>query len=101
MTPWFRVENKWRAARYGREAIIIVNSAGDELLVTDHIAQDVERLAPIAERLGCAEELNHITTMMQQPCEYERQRNVAEANGGDLASVVKDNSERLHASLDR
>ena len=101
MTPWFRVENKWRAARYGREAIIIVNSAGDELLVTDHIAQDVERLTSIAERLGCAEELNHITTMMQQPCEYERQRNVAEANGGDLASVVKDNSERLHASLDR
>jgi len=37
MQPWFVRENKWRAARYGMEAIIIQNAAGDERLVTEDL----------------------------------------------------------------
>ncbi|MCU1508080.1 MAG: glutamate--cysteine ligase [Glaciihabitans sp.] len=38
LQPWFVRENKWRAARYGMEAVIIRNSHGDEALVTDDLA---------------------------------------------------------------
>ena len=35
LPPWFAQENKWRSARYGMDAIVITNAAGDEELVTD------------------------------------------------------------------
>lgn len=57
MPDWYRVENKWRAARYGLDAIIILNAQGDEMLVTDHLRSEVKRLTPISEQLGCADEL--------------------------------------------
>ena len=42
MPPWHVQENKWRAARYGMEAIIILDAEGNEQLVTDHLAGDPE-----------------------------------------------------------
>src|SRR5699024_9205827 len=30
MPPWFVQENKWRAARYGLESIVIIDEAGTE-----------------------------------------------------------------------
>ncbi|MDR1799522.1 MAG: glutamate--cysteine ligase, partial [Bifidobacteriaceae bacterium] len=39
MPLWFIQENKWRSARYGMDAIIILNAAGDEQLVTDHLPE--------------------------------------------------------------
>ncbi|MDN6202718.1 MAG: glutamate--cysteine ligase, partial [Micrococcaceae bacterium] len=47
MPPWHRTENKWRAARYGMDAIIILNAAGDEMLVTDHLMRELDRLEPV------------------------------------------------------
>jgi carboxylate-amine ligase len=88
LQPWFVRENKWRAARYGLDAIIIQNPAGDEQLVTDDLADLVERLAPVAEKLGCAEELQGIHRIMDVGASYQRQRQVAEANGGSLKAVV-------------
>src|SRR5690606_32499185 len=35
MQPWFLHENKWRSARYGMDAIGLLNSPGDEQLVAD------------------------------------------------------------------
>ncbi|MDR2114115.1 MAG: glutamate--cysteine ligase, partial [Bifidobacteriaceae bacterium] len=58
MPTWFVQENKWRSARYGMEAIIILNAAGDELLVTEHLPQVLARLESVAARLDCLEELN-------------------------------------------
>jgi len=37
LQPWFVRENQWRAARYGMDAIIIQNAAGDEQLVTEDL----------------------------------------------------------------
>ena len=54
MPPWHVQENKWRAARYGLDAIIILDAAGNEQLVTDHIRETVARLEPVAVKLGCA-----------------------------------------------
>lgn len=88
LQPWFVRENKWRAARYGMEAIIIQNSRGDEALVTDDLAVLLDRLAPIADRLGCADELAGVHDIMRRGASYQRQREVAAANGGSLKAVV-------------
>ena len=88
MQPWFVRENKWRAARYGMEAIIITNSKGDETLVKDDTVALLARLEPIAERLGCTDELNGITTILDRGASYQRQLGVAADNGGSLKAVV-------------
>lgn len=88
MQPWFVRENKWRAARYGLDAIIITDAAGNEALVTDDLAVILERLAPIAERLGCVDELADIKTILDVGAGYQRQLAVAAANGGSLKAVV-------------
>ena len=89
MQPWFIRENKWRAARYGMEAEIITNAAGDERLVTDEVHDLVERLDPVAERLGCQQELHHLDTMIANGASYQRQLRVAQEHGGDLREVVR------------
>ena len=95
MPPWYRVENKWRAARYGMEAIIILNAAGDEMLVTDHLERELNRLEPVAKKLGCVEELAAVERIMRGGAGYQWQRDIARDNGGDLLAVVKDNVARM------
>jgi len=88
MQPWFVRENKWRAARYGLDAIIITDAAGNEELVRDHTIALLARLEPIAERLGCSEELAAVHGILERGAGYQRQLAVAEANGGSLKAVV-------------
>ncbi|MET0844238.1 MAG: glutamate--cysteine ligase [Mycetocola sp.] len=96
LQPWYVRENKWRAARYGLDAHIILDTEGNERLVTDDIRQLLVTLAPIARRLGCAEELASIEDILENGASYSRQLSVAEANHGDLASVVKALARELH-----
>lgn len=88
MQPWFARENKWRGARYGLDAIVIVNPDGDERPVVEHLRETVERLAPIADRLDCAGELNDIELILDRGASYQRQRRIAEAHDGDTRPVV-------------
>jgi carboxylate-amine ligase len=88
LQPWFVRENKWRAARYGMEAIIIQNAAGDEALVTDDLRSILERLTPIAERLGCLDELWGVEAILERGASYQRQLLVAADTGGSLKAVV-------------
>ncbi|MGC0268592.1 glutamate--cysteine ligase [Glutamicibacter soli] len=95
MPDWYRVENKWRAARYGLDAIIILNAQGDEMLVTDHLRSEIKRLTPISEQLGCADELQGIIRLIERGAEYQLQREVFAASGGDFREVVKNNVSRM------
>lgn len=88
MQPWYVRENKWRAARYGMDAIIIENAKGDETLVRDDTLALIERLAPVAERLGCESELAGVRTIVERGASYERQLAVADAHNGSLKAVV-------------
>jgi carboxylate-amine ligase len=88
LQPWYVRENKWRAARYGMDAIIIQDSDGNEALVTDDLREIVERLTPIAERLGCLDELWGVHAILERGASYQRQLLVADANGGSLTAVV-------------
>jgi carboxylate-amine ligase len=88
MPPWFVQENKWRSARYGMDAIIILDKAGDEELVTDAVRRLVRDLEPTAERLGCTTELDGVHTILERGASYQRQRAVARLAGGELDAVV-------------
>ncbi|MDM7832104.1 glutamate--cysteine ligase [Cellulomonas edaphi] len=88
LPAWFTQENKWRSARYGMDAIIITNAAGDEELVTDSVAHWLTVLAPVAERLGCAAELEQVRVILRRGASYQRQRAVARRNAGELDAVV-------------
>lgn len=96
MPPWHVQENKWRAARYGLDAIIILDAAGNEKLVTDHLLEDVlPRLAPVAEKLGCSAELADVAAIIERGAGYQRQRRIAAENDGDLRAVVQDGIRQL------
>ena len=88
MPPWHVQENKWRSARYGLDAEIILDAAAHERLVTDDLADLLTRLEPVACRLGCADELRSVDEITRTGASYQRQRRVAERTGGDLVAVV-------------
>ena len=88
MPAWFHRENKWRAARYGLDARVIVDDSGSQREVREHLAQTIDDLAPIAVELGCARELGSIHTTLAAGASYARQLAVADATGGDLRAVV-------------
>ncbi|HEV7203982.1 MAG TPA: glutamate--cysteine ligase [Jatrophihabitans sp.] len=86
--PWLVRENKWRAARYGLDAEIVIDNSGTVQPVKDAINDLVEDLLPIARRLDCVQELEMIPRLMERGASYQRQRATAAANGGDLVPVV-------------
>ncbi|WP_068278617.1 glutamate--cysteine ligase [Aldersonia kunmingensis] len=86
--PWHVQENKWRAARYGLDAIVIVDADSNERLVTEDLDDLLNKLEPTAKRLGCSDELALVAEIPRHGASYQRQRAVAKANGGDLVAVV-------------
>jgi carboxylate-amine ligase len=88
LAPWDVQENKWRAARYGLDAWIITDADSNERLLMDDLADLLERLAPVAQRLGCSDELAAVADIPRRGASYQRQRQVAERTSGDLVAVV-------------
>jgi carboxylate-amine ligase len=101
LQPWFVRENKWRAARYGLDAEIIVSPGGEERLVSDSLRDLVVDLSPVAERLGCLTELETVDVILRKGASYQRQLAVAEANGGSLQAVVSSLTHELRDGLSR
>jgi carboxylate-amine ligase len=88
LPPWFVQENKWRSARYGMDAIIILDTAGNEQLVTDAVRELLVDLEPVAARLNCLAELDGVHTILRRGASYQRQRAVARRHSGELDAVV-------------
>jgi len=84
---WIIRENKWRAARFGVDAEIIVDDAGGLQPVRQAIAELVEELGPIAARLHCVDELQRVLEILRIGPSYLRQRAVAR-EAGNLHGVV-------------
>nr|WP_238694546.1 glutamate--cysteine ligase [Nocardioides daphniae] len=101
MPPWHVQENKWRAARYGLDAIVILDADNRERLVTDDLTDTLERLEPVARRLDCVDELRSVEDVVRSGASYQRQRRVAEASAGDLVAVVDSVVDELRTSLAR
>lgn len=99
MPPWHVQENKWRAARYGLDAIVILDAQSHERLITDDLADLLVRLEPVAERLGCSAELASVAEIPRRGASYQRQRAVAAETDGDLVAVVDSVVRELRAGL--
>lgn len=89
LQPWFVRENKWRAARYGLDARLIVDREGTQAPVAEHLRETLDRLADIAVELKCAREFAEVDTILAGGASYARQLTVAEAADGDLREVVQ------------
>ncbi len=85
---WLVTENKWRAARYGLDAVVVLNERGDTRPLRELLPELVAELMPTAERLGCASELARVDEVLAHGASADRQRAVAAASGGDLTAVV-------------
>lgn len=88
LPAWFVQENKWRSARYGMDAILILDRERDERLVTESVEEWLDVLAPVAERLGCAEDLDAVRVILRRGASYQRQRAATRRAAGDLGAVV-------------
>ena len=99
MPPWHVQENKWRAARYGVDAIVILDAESTERLVTEDLAELVGQLEPVGERLGCSAELASVLEIPKRGASYQRQRAVAERTDGDLVAVVDSVVQELRSDL--
>jgi carboxylate-amine ligase len=84
---WVVRDNKWRATRYGLDAIVITDDTGSTAPLRDELYELIRELEPIADRIGCAEELKVASDVLDQGASYERQRAIRAA-GGTLKDVV-------------
>jgi gamma-glutamyl:cysteine ligase YbdK (ATP-grasp superfamily) len=85
---WVLQENKWRAARHGLDADIVVDEKGTVRPVRQALTDLVEDLMPTAARLGCEAELADVERVLRIGASYQRQRAVAAQHDGDLRHVV-------------
>lgn len=105
LPPWYVQENKWRAARYGLDAIVIIDSSGTELLVTDHLEHVLNRLEPVAAKLGCSRELGWVEDMIQVGTAAARHRVKTDSAFGmridqdKLASLVLESAAETTGSI--
>ncbi len=84
---WVLRENKWRAARYGLDAELVLDAAGRTRHIANIIEEAVEELMPFARRLDCADQLGDVMGILSSGTGSTRQRRVFEQTG-DLTAVV-------------
>lgn len=84
---WLVRENKWRAARFGLDAEIVVDNIRTLRPVREALLGLVEELMPTAKRLNCENELGSIETILDKGASYQRQR-AAYAENGRMSDVV-------------
>jgi glutamate---cysteine ligase / carboxylate-amine ligase len=84
---WTIRENKWRAARWGIDAEIIRDEEGNLVSLRRSLSDLLDRLEPIAERLGGLEDMRRINDMLDRGTSATRQREVF-AETRDLSKVV-------------
>lgn len=89
LPDWFVAENKWRSARYGMDAVLILDAQGTQEHVRDTVEAMVEELLPAARDLGCTEELAGVRRILDLGASYQRQRFVAENSRDPLDAVTE------------
>lgn len=86
---WYVGENKWRASRYGMDAILITDKHGNEEHISDTVKSLLKTLEPTAAKLKCLDDLEGITDILKIGAAYQRFTEVAKRNGGSLDAVVE------------
>ena len=88
MPPWHVQENKWRAARYGLDAVIILDADSNERLVTDDLDDLLQPAGAGRQVAGLRRRAGRGGRHPAPGASYQRQRRVAEEHDGDLRAVV-------------
>ncbi len=86
-SSWVVRDNKWRATRYGLDATVITDESGTTAPLRDELYELVRELEPVADRLGCLEELQVTSEVLEFGASYERQRAIL-AQPGEMTDVV-------------
>ncbi len=86
-SSWVVRDNKWRATRYGLDATVITDESGTTAPLRDELYELVRELEPVADRLGCLEELRVTSEVLEHGASYERQRAVL-AHAGEMTDVI-------------
>ena len=82
-------ENKWRAVRFGLEATLVDLSRDEERPARDALAALAELARPAAKRLGCADELALLDSLLERGDGASEQRASCEAAEGSLLGVAQ------------
>ena len=85
--PWVVRENKWRAARYGLDAQLVVENGRQTVPLRAALLDLVDELTPVAARIGCAEQLAAIPPLVASGGGAGRQRAAAGPAGDTFAAV--------------
>ncbi len=83
----FNGENKWRAVRYGMDADFYDFAAGSKIQARSMARRMVEELRPVAQGLGCEEELVGVLEIAELGTGAELQR-AALDRSGSLEGVI-------------
>jgi carboxylate-amine ligase len=86
-SSWIVRDNKWRATRYGLDATVITDESGTTAPLRDELYELFRELEPVADRLGCLEELRVASEVLEHGASYERQRAIL-AQAGEMTDVI-------------
>ena len=74
LDSWVLRENKWRATRYGLDAIIIIDDMGHQQPLKLFILETLDKLMPIAKEWDCMTQLTSIAKIVENnAAPYQRQ----------------------------
>jgi glutamate---cysteine ligase / carboxylate-amine ligase len=79
-------ENKWRAQRYGAQGSFVTRSRA--VTVADMLDRILEMVAPDADVLGCAEELEHCRLIVAEGTSADAQLRIFTENEHDGAEIA-------------
>ena len=91
---WSVRENRWLAARHGVNADLIATDEGHRMPAEELLGSLVDRLIPMATRLGARTELEDVLEIWSLGPSYLRQRRIVEA-GGTFEDVATQLAEEL------
>ena len=89
LAPWHAQENKWRVARYGLDAKIVVSNAPEQRTLREDFELLLPKLEPVARDLDCEVELAQVRRILAEGTGADRQRAVFEKTGS-LREVALD-----------
>ena len=94
ISRWIVRENKWRAARFGIDADLVVDDVGSLKPLVTSIRELIRDLTPTAVELGCDKELDDLHEVITRGPSYVRQREVLDRTE-NFGSVVATLAEEL------
>lgn len=94
---WLARENKWRVMRYGLNAELVMNTEGKTRVLRDELQEWIEKLQPVARRLGYQRHMACLAVLIKNGTSSERQRKVYERRSS-LEDVVQHNINEFRRS---